>query len=95
MPIQIKIFGDLKKKFPDHKTETGIPLLLSIEESGITYIEDILSKFGISKDETSHIFVNSRYSGFRKKVVNGDRVSFFPRNMSLLYKWYFSREEDD
>ena len=49
----------------------------------------------IVENEVSHIFVNGRFAGFRKKVNNGDTVALFPKNMGLLYKWYFTREEDE
>jgi hypothetical protein len=39
--------------------------------------------------------VNGRYSGFTKKVNEGDIIALFPRNMAVLYKLYFNREEDD
>lgn len=94
MPIQVKLFGDLRKKA--NPTITGpLPLRLKIEDSGITWVADILRKYSIEDNEITHIFVNGRYAGLKKKVKNGDTVALFPRNMGLLYKWYFRREEDE
>jgi hypothetical protein len=94
MPIDLKLFGDLRKK-ADPTVSGTLPLRLKIDDPGITWVTDILRKYMIEDDEVSHIFVNGRYAGLKKKVINGDKVSLFPRNMGLLYKWYFKREEDE
>jgi molybdopterin converting factor small subunit len=94
MTILIKFFGDLAKKLQKEE-DIKNPLNLEIESQGIEFVEDILKKYSIEKDETSHIFVNGTYSGFKKRVKDGDRVGIFPRNMGLLYKWYFTRHEDE
>jgi len=94
MPIRVKFFGDLRKKVqPDIKG--SLPLKFNIDPDGIERISDILDKYNIKEDEIIHIFVNGRYSGLTKKVKNGDIVAIFPINMSVLYKWYFKREEDE
>ncbi len=95
MAILVKFFGDLAKKVSQKETNIESPFSLKIETQGIEYIADILKKYSIEKSETSHIFVNGVYSGFKKRVKNGDRVGIFPKNMGLLYKWYFTRVEDD
>ena len=94
MPIRIKLFGDLRKKVkPDIKG--SVPLKFNIDDNGIERISDIFKKFSIEANEVIHIFVNGSYSGLTKKVKNGDIVAIFPRNMAVLYKWYFNREEDE
>lgn len=95
MAILVKFFGDLAKKVSQKETSIESPFSLKIETQGIEYIADILKKYSIEKSETSHIFVNGVYAGFRKRVKDGDRVGIFPKNMGLLYKWYFTRVEDD
>jgi len=94
MPIQVKLFGDLRKK-TQQQISGSSSLKLSINNINLNRVKDILRKFSIEEDEVSHIFVNGRYSGFKKNVKNGDAISLFPKNMGLLYKWYFNREEDD
>ena len=94
MPIQLKLFGDLRKKVEPQISGT-MSLRLQLNDLDIIRVFDILSKFNIEESEVSHIFVNGRYAGFRKKVRYGDTVALFPRNMGLLYKWYFNREEDE
>jgi len=94
MPINLKLFGDLRKK-ADPKISGTLPLRLKINDAEITWVIDLLRKFKIEENEVSHIFVNGIYAGFKKKVNPEDRVALFPRNMGLLYKWYFKREEDE
>lgn len=94
MPIRIKFFGDLRKKVePDIKG--SLPLKFDINANDVERISDILDKYNIKEHEIIHIFVNGRYSGLTKKVKEGDIVAIFPINMSVLYKWYFTREEDE
>ncbi len=94
MPIDLKLFGDLRKK-ADPKVSGTLPLRLKINDPEVTWVADILRKYMIEDNEVSHIFVNGIYAGLKKTVKSGDKVSLFPRNMGLLYKWYFKREEDE
>ncbi len=95
MPITVKLFGDLRKKIGRETPKGGVPITLNLDSKGITAIRDILEKLAIQESEVSHIFVSGKYSGPGKKVKNGERVGLFPKNMGLLYKWYFNKEEDD
>ncbi len=95
MTILVKIFGNLRNKIEGSNISGALPLNMHIEGDGIETISDILKKYAIEEEETSHLFVNGTYSGFNKKVKDGDRVGLFPKNMSLLYKWYFTRNEDE
>jgi molybdopterin converting factor small subunit len=92
--ITVKLFGDLRKKCSNDFTG-GIPSLFTINNKGLTTISALLEYLDIKPRETSHIFINGTYSGFSKKIKDGDTISLFPRNMALLYKWYFQKEEDD
>ncbi|MFX0002122.1 MAG: MoaD/ThiS family protein [Candidatus Hodarchaeota archaeon] len=94
MAIDLKLFGDLRKK-ADPKISGTLPLRLKINDPEIIWVADILRKYMIKDNEVSHIFVNGIYAGLKKKVQSGDKVALFPRNMGLLYKWYFKREEDE
>ncbi|MFW9950767.1 MAG: MoaD/ThiS family protein [Candidatus Thorarchaeota archaeon] len=94
MTILVKIFGDLRKKVKDYKISGAFPLTIHLDDDGINTISDILKKFEIKPEETYHLFVNSVYSSLDKKVYDGDRVGIFPKNMALLYKWYFKRDNE-
>jgi molybdopterin converting factor small subunit len=95
MTIQVRLYGDLRKKAPQEGFDRGMPSILRVDDDGVNSVKDILKKLKIEENETSHIFVNRKYSGFSKKVADGDRVALFPRNMGLLYKWYFKKLEND
>lgn len=94
MAILVKIFGELRYKIKDQVIKDNSSLNIHLEPENINTISDILNLFSIEKEETSHIFVNGVYSGFEKRVKDGDRVGLFPRKMCLLYKWYFTRAND-
>ena len=94
MPIQLKLFGDLRKRVK-FQISDAFPLKLSIDDSDVKRVSDIIKKYNIEEDEVSHIFVDGQFAGFSKIVNNGDIVALFPRNMGLLYKWYFKRDEDE
>lgn len=94
MTIQVKLFGDLRKKAHQKEVFGGAPIILRIDASKTNTVSDILKTLNIKESEVSHIFVNGKYSGFRKNVRRTDLVALFPRNMGLLYKWYFNRDED-
>jgi molybdopterin converting factor small subunit len=94
MSIKVKLFGDLKSKIDHKNTKTGPPAIITLENTGIERIEDVIAKLSIEQSEVSHIFVNHKYSGYKKTVRPGDTVAFFPINMSLLYKWYYPKEND-
>ena len=94
MPILVKIFGELRDKVKGQTIIGNNPLNIHLNSEDMERISDILNFFSIKEEETSHIFVNGVYSGFKKKVKDGDRVGIFPRKMGLLYKWYFTRAND-
>ena len=83
MTILVKFFGNLRYKIKDAKLDGALPLTLHIDSDNIEYIKDILEKFSIDKNETSHLFVNGVYAGFNKKVKDGDRVGIFAKNQAL------------
>ncbi|MHA1803338.1 MAG: MoaD/ThiS family protein [Promethearchaeota archaeon] len=96
MGIKVKLFGLLKEKIEGDTTETGFPRIIQVDSADVRKVKDIIEKFSIEPSELGHIFVNNRYAGINKNVKEGDIVGLFPRkNMSLLYKWYFHKEEDE
>jgi molybdopterin converting factor small subunit len=94
MTIQVKLYGNLKKKVEQKELNAGEPTILSIEEKLIPTIPDLLKTLHIEEAEVSHIFVNGIFSGLKKKINFGDQIALFPKNMGLLYKWYFKKDED-
>lgn len=85
MTIRIKLYGDLKEKAPQFNIGKGVPSTLNIEIDNFKTVLDILNKFSMEKNEISHVFVNSKYSGLEKEVKNGDRIGIFPKRMGVLF----------
>lgn len=85
MTIKVKLYGDLREKLTQINNENGLPSTLNIEIDGITTVLDILNKFGITQEEISHIFVNSKFSGTKKDIKSGDRIGIFPKRMGLIF----------
>ena len=94
MSIQVKFYGDLKEKIQQQTNDVGSPSIVHIENK-INNVSDVLKMYTIEENEISHIFINGKYSGISKKINFGDKVAIFPKNMGVLYKWYFNKEEND
>lgn len=97
MSILIKIYGDLITKINPTMHSISKPLNINLQTENDMRVSDILSKLGISIEETSHIYVNSWYSRMNKKVKSGDRVGIFPRKHGILYTefgYYFPENQD-
>jgi molybdopterin converting factor small subunit len=92
MTVNVKLFGTLRNRAPGTDV-TGIVGILELDGGRVKSISDILELLDLREDEVSHLFVNNDYSGPRRTISDGDAVSIFPRDMALLYKWYFSKKQ--
>ena len=81
MPLQVKLYGDLKKKVLQQSSNVGAPTTVNLDDEGITKVLDVLEKLLIEETEISHIFVNGKYSEIGRKVRDGDRVGLSPRDI--------------
>jgi len=88
MPIEVRLFGDLRTK-GQRLDESGYVGVIDISENDVGTVRDIMSMFGLEELDVSHIFINFNYSEIDAPVKAGDRVGIFPRDMALLYRWYF------
>ncbi len=93
MTIKVVLYGELKERADEIDTKTKSIGTSQLDADGINKISDILSRLNIKQDEVSHIFLNRDYSALEREVQDGDRVALFPRDMALLYKWYFSKKK--
>ena len=93
MTIKVVLYGDLKEKADKIDTKTHTIGTSQLKADGINTISDILTRLNIDEDEVSHIFLNRDYSALEREVHDGDRLALFPRDMALLYKWYFSKKK--
>lgn len=85
MAIKIKLYGDLRQKFPQTDSTGGAPVTLNIKSEEISTINAILNKFNITKEEISHIFVNNKFSGIENQLKDGDRIGIFPKRMGIIF----------
>jgi len=92
MTVKIKLFGTLMNRAPA-TDGTGIVGILEVDGGRVQSISDILELLNLREDEVSHLFVNNDYSGPKRTISDGDTVAIFPRDMALLYKWYFSKKQ--
>jgi len=93
MTIKVVLYGELKERADEIDTNTKSIGTSQLDTDGINTISDILTCLNIKQDEVSHIFLNRDYSALEREVQDGDRVALFPRDMALLYKWYFSKDK--
>ena len=93
MTIDVRLFGNLKERAPE-LDGSGYVGILRIEGDEVETIGDIMRFLDLSEDDVSHLFLNHEYSSPRRPVSDGDGVSIFPRDMALLYKWYFRKAEE-
>ncbi|MFO7792674.1 MAG: MoaD/ThiS family protein [Candidatus Saliniplasma sp.] len=92
MTIKVVLYGRLRDHAKDLDTTKTIGTV-EVEKHGITTILDILDHLQIKEDQVSHIFLNRDYSDPERGVEDGDRVALFPKDMALLYKWYFTKKK--
>ncbi|MFO7796717.1 MAG: hypothetical protein ACQERB_17530 [Promethearchaeati archaeon] len=84
--MDVYLFGELKEKIKDKKTNPGIPSKLSLEKrDDIENVYDLLDILKIDLDEISHIFINGKYCGPGKIIKSNDRIGLFPKNMALNF----------
>ncbi|MHA2034983.1 MAG: MoaD/ThiS family protein [Promethearchaeota archaeon] len=86
MSITVKLYGELRAKFPHKKYNAGIPYTLELEVDNLITVLDLFKEVHIDDEEVSHIFINGIYSGAGKIVRQGDRVGIFPKRMGLMFK---------
>ncbi|MFP4050810.1 MAG: MoaD/ThiS family protein [Thermoplasmata archaeon] len=91
--MKVKLYGDLREyadRLDEQSTSIG---LLDIDLKNLNTVSDLLKYLDIDSTEISHIFVNREYSALERRVSDDDRVALFPKDMGLLYKWYFSKKK--
>jgi len=86
--IEVHLYGKLRRFAPEGDPRSASILFVPHRE-GET-VGALVERIGIPAAEIgSNIFVSGRYADLDTPVEGGDRVGLFPRDMSLLYKWYF------
>ena len=93
MTVRVMLFGKLRER-AQRLDPSGYTGIADTEVEEHTTILDILGRLGLQPEEVSHLFLNHDYSALNRRVRDGDRLSIFPKDMALLYKWYFHRKEE-
>ncbi len=96
MAIKVILYGDLKRYVEStEKIESSIGIYEIYENDlkALETISDVLKYLSVDLDEVSHIFLNREYSHHERKIKDGDRLALFPKDMALLYKWYFQKKK--
>ncbi|MBS3787600.1 MoaD/ThiS family protein [Candidatus Bipolaricaulota bacterium] len=88
MAIQCRLYGKFKKLASKTDSASGTVGIIELQEK-FCKVEDLLGYLDLNEEQISHIIVNGRYVGQGKDLEDGDRVAIFPKELSLLYKWYF------
>jgi len=88
MAVEVRLFGKLKER-AQRLDESGYVGISELSPDGIKTLGDVLASLLLREEEVSHTFLNFEYSDLDAQVGDGDRVSIFPRDMALLYRWYF------
>jgi hypothetical protein len=89
--IDIYLFGELRKFGPQVPLDTDCLVQMPVQ-AGDTIV-DIVRRLGIDPDRIAHLFLNYQYSAMTRRVKDGDRLGIFGRDLALLYRQYFAKQE--
>ncbi len=90
MSLEIRLYGKFRKLAEETDKSSDKIGIMTLEDDSFEKISDILNHLGIKEGEISHIFLDGEYSKPSRKISQGKRLAIFPKDMALLYKWYFS-----
>ena len=92
--IEIHLYGKLRR-FSEQKSPLRESIVYVDARDGDS-IRSIVKRLGIPMDELGrNIFLNGEYSGLERPVKDEDRLGIFPDDMTLLYRQYFKKVEED
>ncbi|KXA89937.1 hypothetical protein AKJ40_04195 [candidate division MSBL1 archaeon SCGC-AAA259M10] len=91
--MEVRLYGKLREKAPKTDKHSGKIGIIEIDSESFENISEILEYLEIREEEISHIFLDGEYTNPDRKISKENRLAIFPRDMGLLYKWYFSTEE--
>ncbi len=90
--IEIHLYGRLRRFGPDQDSSRDSILRVAVNEGDT--IATITQRLEIVPAELGrNIFLNGELSALSRRVQAGDRLGFFPPDMSLLYRQYFEVHE--
>lgn len=91
MLIDVYLFGDMRTFGPVVPIDADCKLQIDLQPEAT--IGDVVRRLGIDPVQIAHLFLNYQYSAITRRVKDGDRVGVFGRDMALLYRQYFPKQE--
>lgn len=86
--IEVHLYGRLRRHA--EQTEATGDSILSVPHEDADTIRSVARRIGIDvEDLGTNLFVDGRYATLDSPVPDGARLGLFPKDMQLLYKWYF------
>lgn len=90
--VEVTLYGALRARFG--ATSAFQPATRRIPVASDARIGDVLATLGIPVADVAHLFLNGQYSAGSRRIVGGDRLGVFGRDMALLYRQYFAKADD-
>lgn len=88
MSLKVVLFGDLRNRLEGDEES------VEIDDENVRFVRDVLHELGIHEDKVSHVFLDHSYSSVDREIgKENERLALFPKDMSLLYKWYFEEKQ--
>jgi hypothetical protein len=91
MLIDVFLFGDMRTFGPVVPIDSDCKIQVELQAAGT--IGDVVRRLGIDPTQIAHLFLNYQYSAITRLVKDGDRLGVFGRDMALLYRQYFPKQE--
>ena len=86
--IEIHLYGGLRRVAAE--TAATSQSIVRLPPAPGDTVRSVAVRAGLREEELgSNLFLNGRYASLDTPVSDGDRLGLFPRDMQLLYKWYF------
>jgi len=89
--IHVHLYGKLCALAPNPAMDADAVLHIPVNDGDT--IADVLARIGIAPQDVAHLFLNHGYSAVTRRVRDGDRLGVFGRDMALLYRQYFPKQE--
>ena len=89
--IDIYLYGQMRSFGPSVPLEADCLVQMPVQAGDS--IGDIIRRLGIDPEQIAHLFLNYQYSAITRRVHDGDRLGVFGRDLALLYRQYFAKQE--